>query len=70
VTARQRDAIRWLEANEPASQFEVRRAGFQLRTFEALHEQGLIHARVVAGRVRPFHVYSTLGYQLTLAVAA
>jgi len=69
VTARQRDAIRWLQANQPASQFQVRRAGFQLRTFDALAEQGHIHARTVAGRVRPFHVYS-IDAQLQITEAA
>ncbi len=40
--ARQRDALRWLEANGPLYSWQVRRTGFTARTFDALAERGVI----------------------------
>ncbi len=57
MTARQKDAITWLRKVGEANQFAVRRAGYQVRTFDAPAEQGRIQVEVRPGRVKPFNVY-------------
>lgn len=57
MTARQRDAITWLGRVGEATPWAIRKAGFQVRMFDTLTQQGRIHATQVQGRVKPFNVY-------------
>ena len=57
MTARQKDAITWLQRVGEATPWAVKKAGFQVRMFDTLAEKGRIQATQVEGRVKPFNVY-------------
>ena len=61
LTSAQRRALAWLEVNGPAVQFEVRRRGFKLRTFDALVAKGVVHVEYRPGRVKPIATYTAPG---------
>lgn len=61
LTPAQRRALAWLDGNSPAVEFEVRRRGFKLRTFDVLVAKGLVHVEHRQGRVKRIATYWTPG---------
>ena len=57
MTPRQRDALAWVREVGEATPWQARRAGYQLRTLDALAHQGRVDTETRPGRVKPYTVW-------------